>query len=181
MTLPDPTPYDWLLDELGDAACLTAVTPGTTPLVAEAMGVDLDEPVEPHSVEWLGGAVGFTDLEGAVLAVEPNGFRGNEDDLLASLSGTGRSASVYWNVNGVVRFACAEEGRALCNFELWFDADGLPPELEPLHALVSDRPGSPPLEAVGMAMVAAFTGVVVDASSITTAWTRCYAAAGLRS
>ena len=51
----------------------------------------------------------------------------------------GRAATAFWNVDGLVKFACAQDGAVLYFDEFAFDEEwqGLPDELVPLVDLVA--------------------------------------------
>jgi hypothetical protein len=61
----------------------------------------------------------------------------------------GRAATAFWNVDGLVKFACAQDGAVLYFDEFAFDEErrGLPDELVPLVDLVAvdleDEEGGP--------------------------------------
>jgi Family of unknown function (DUF6461) len=92
-----------------------------TALAAEDLG---SYPSGPP-VRW----VLVTERDGAVLAVELNGWRGSDADVVAAASVAGRAASSYWNVNALRRLTFAEGGRVLAAFE--------PPD-DPAHPAVLD-------------------------------------------
>ena len=72
----------------------------------------------------------------------------------------GKAASAFWNVNGVVRFGCAQRGKVIASFEL-DDADDqeLPARL---RAIVDEHRSSGVNQAeLAMALVQQFTCIVV--------------------
>jgi len=84
----------------------------------------------------------------------------------------GRAATAFWNVDGLVKFACAQDGAVLYFDEFAFDEEwqGLPDELVPLVDLVAvdledgedhDDTGRPLSNTVGLAMVETFAGARV--------------------
>ncbi|MBJ7331002.1 MAG: hypothetical protein JHC95_13975 [Solirubrobacteraceae bacterium] len=75
-------------------------------------------------------------------------------------SGSGKAASIFWNVDGLVIFSCARRGQLLGSLELLdVDAGELEDIPKSLHrpALRANDDGSDPV-AVGAAMVETFTG-----------------------
>ena len=84
----------------------------------------------------------------------------------------GRAATAFWNVDGLVKFACAQDGAVLYFDEFAFDEErrGLPDELVPLVDLVAvdledeedhDDTVRPLPNTVALAMVETFTGARV--------------------
>jgi hypothetical protein len=104
--------------------------------------------------------VAATDAGGAVVAYELNGFEGSREEVLKRASRLGKAANVFWNVDGLVTFACARRGRVLCWVDLLLDEhpEELPASLRRL--LPADRVEAD-LVAVGAAMIEVFTGVTV--------------------
>jgi hypothetical protein len=101
-----------------------------------------------------------TSAAPSVALIEDNGYEGALPDVLAVLSRGGRSASVFWNVNGMVIFGCARRGKLVCTTELPDVPDGLPRSLNRLIESASDEDA--PLVGIAMAMAASFTGVAVE-------------------
>lgn len=166
---PDPTSYHWLEESTSyaSAGCITVVT-GLQPRAAlTVVGAEPDQTLAARDIQPEQGmtfiAVAGTDVglpEGAVVLVEDNGWEGIRPEVLAAWSKRGKAASVFWNVNGVVRFACARRGKVLASLELPPDdeTDELPATLRRVWER-SDEASGP--VAVGMAMVEKFTGVPV--------------------
>lgn len=113
--------YRWMTrSALGDAATVTLVTGSTADDVVRAFGADPDRPVSldellaEMSVDpW----VAVLDLDGAVLALEFNGWQGSTQEVLTRASAGGRAASMFWNVNAMTRLSFAERGAVLASFE----------------------------------------------------------------
>lgn len=113
--------YHWVEDSsLSIAATVTVVSGASVPDVLTAFGAD---PARPESLTDLDGQqpdtewVAVLDVADAVLAVEYNGFRGSDEDVLRRLSASGRAASMYWNVNALSRLSFAQDGEVLAAFE----------------------------------------------------------------
>jgi hypothetical protein len=194
MSTADPAAYTWLHEDLawfGEAACVTVATGVTREQFVNAFGVDLASPESRENSAAAPGdedapaLVSFTEIGGCLVAVEVNGFTGSESDVLEATSLPGRSASAFWNVNGVVRFACALDGEVLYDGEFVYDGtDGLPAELGPLVASVADdlEDEDPPDQdgasyaAVAMALVETWTGIRVKQADIERALTLGYVA-----
>lgn len=119
--------YSWVRHSaLGEAATVTIVTGLGVDDVLRAFGAD---PARPESaaalteedvssypgpgVHWLMAV----PRDGAVLAVELNGWRGSDAEVVTAASRAGRAASSYWNVNALRRLTFAERGRLLEAFE----------------------------------------------------------------
>lgn len=159
-----PTRYGWVVDVVGDvAACITVVGGLPPAALMELFGVDLDDPVDEAELQDV--AAFHRLLGGGSLAVEPNGYQGNRPEILvpASLAApNGRAASVYWNENVGIRFACAEAGRMVASMELppyaEEELEGLPPNLRALVMPHLDDEDVDPI-ALGSALAHVFTGV----------------------
>ncbi len=166
--------YGWVVDVVGDvAACITVVGGLPPARLMELFGADPDDPVEEDELD--DTAAFHRLLGGGSLAVEPNGYQGNRPEVLvpASLaSPNGRAASVYWNENVGIRFACAEAGRMVASMELppydEEELDGLPPEVQALVRPHVDDEQVDPI-ALGSTMVHLFTGVSFGRHDV--AWT----------
>jgi hypothetical protein len=182
MTTADPTSYGWLHENLawfGEAACVTVATGSTREPFVNAFGVDLASPesrensATPSEDEDAPILISFTEIAGALVAVEVKGSTGSETDVLESTSSRGRSASACWTADGRVRFACAREGEVLFDAELSADdLDSLPAELAPLTESLGDHTR----QQVAMALVETWTGTRVKAADIERALTLGYVA-----
>ncbi|QSR25699.1 hypothetical protein CFH99_08695 [Nocardioides aromaticivorans] len=156
--------YGWVVDVVGDvAACITVVGGLPPARLMELFGADPDDPVDEDELQDI--AAFHRLLGGGSLTVEPNGYQGNRPEVLvpASLAApNGRAASVYWNENVGIRFACAEAGRMVASMELppYDDEElgGLPPDVRALVLPYVDDEEVDPI-ALGSAMVHLFTGV----------------------
>lgn len=106
------------------------------------------------------GAIAAVELSTdttAVALVEDNGYEGSRPEVLKALSKNGAAASACWNVNDVVRFACARRGKVLYSAELPdLDLDGVPRSLRKLVATTADDAD---LRALAVAMAVAYTGI----------------------
>ncbi|MCW2847762.1 MAG: hypothetical protein JWR90_1736 [Marmoricola sp.] len=172
----DPETYGWLHGDLawfGEAACVTVARGVTREPFVNAFGVDLASPESrENSVVALDdedapALISFTEIKGALVAVEVKGSVGSEPDVLELTSTPGRSASASWDAAGAVRFACAEDG------EVRYDGEpgdgGLPAELT-----LPDTDASPQVRA--MVLVEAWTGTRVSAADVERALTLGYVA-----
>lgn len=111
----------WWLGE--DAMTLTFVLGAHPADVARVLGVDLAK-AEPRKLaeasgEWDGDAMplAITEVPGAVVVVEPNGYQCAMPDAVVALSRLGRTVALYWNVNFVSSFHVAEGGTLLRSFD----------------------------------------------------------------
>ncbi|MEV6901190.1 DUF6461 domain-containing protein [Amycolatopsis sp. NPDC051372] len=115
--------YRWICQSaLSEAATVTVVVGLTLREVLQAFGADIQEP-EPiedllDSDLEFGPWVTVSEVDGFVLAVEENGVRGAQREVLAELSRGGRAASMFWNVNAVTRLSFARDGELLASDEL---------------------------------------------------------------
>jgi hypothetical protein len=198
MTTADPAGYAWMDDELawfGVAGCVTVATTVTRQELAEAFGADLASPilgVDEDPPGYYGESfddtmmVSFTELSGCQVAIEVNGFTGNQGEVLAAASSNGLAASAFWNVDSMVYFSFARDGEVLYSEEYVFDTerDGLPAELIPLVDLVADDGTSdldsmaedgPSWSHVAMAMVETVTGVRITPDDVRRAVQRAFA------
>jgi hypothetical protein len=172
MATTDPSTYAWMNEDLawfGVAACVTVATGASRAELAEAFGADL---ASPPSAFGIGRLVSFREISGCQVAIEVDGYQGIEPEVLAAASVRGRAASAFWNVNGLVKFGCAQDGQVLYIDDFAFDDDrrGLPGGLVPLVDLVSvdlddedevDETERPLRNTVALAMVETFTGARV--------------------
>jgi len=173
-----PDAYAWLsASRVGTAGCVTVVAQGVPERVAEAFGADPEKVSagsEGTGAQWPGDASGdwavFTsstdDRSGvaSVLVIEDNRYQGSRPEVLrvaSQASATGKAASIYWNVEGMVVFSCAQKGKLVGAAELLGLTDeelaSIPRSLHRLARLCDD----PTVDtvAVGAAMVEKFTGV----------------------
>jgi Family of unknown function (DUF6461) len=138
--------YRWMRHTALDvAATVTVVTGATVDEVLRAFGADPSRPMSLRGIEedltvrgsidpW----VAVLDAEGAVLAVEYNGFQGSDEAVLGLASARGRAASMFWNVNGLTCLSFAEGGRVLASFEPPHDVDAGPEVAAALDGLDFD-------------------------------------------
>ncbi len=106
---------------------------------------------------------------GGAIAVEDNGYQGTREAVLALASKAAanrKAASIFWNVNGVVRFTCAAKGKLVASVELGMvdDPEDLPAALRKLAALSESDDAD--LVAVGAAMVEKYTGTTFFAEDL---------------
>lgn len=187
-----PLAYRWLEESTSyaDAGCVSVVVGMEVRDALTVVGAEPDRPLtSPDVHDELGathisvaGAASGLPVDVTVL-VEDNGWEGARPEVLAAWSKRGRAASVFWNVNGVVRFVCARGGKVVACLELPpdDDADDLPATLRRVWERADESSG---LVAVGMAMVERFTGVTVpnvtDVAYPTTAYEVTSPVLGLR-
>ncbi len=120
--IPPHVGYRWIRKSaLADAATVTLVAGASPADVLRGFGAD---PAEPVSGRELAEELGIDPwvvvlrVEGGVLAVEFNGFQASYRPVLEPVSLAGRTASLYWNINGVTRLSFADKGSVLAHFEL---------------------------------------------------------------
>lgn len=114
--------YRWVRQSpVSEAATITVVTGMDVPEALQAFGANPDAPVSMTEIrgdyDTYPSWVAVLAVDGAVVAVEDNGFRGSHQDILEAVSRRGRAASMYWNVNAVSRLSLAEGGELLAAFE----------------------------------------------------------------
>lgn len=159
--MADARDYQWVDEVLGEAACVTAVA-----------GARAQEVLAAFRSESVTAPVSVQEVAGGVIAVELNGFQGSLAAVLGGLSNHGRAASIFWNVEDDNAFSCARSGRVESTVDM-YDADApadvdLPSDLMPLFVSAADDDGVS-LWAVGLAMVEAFTGMVVPEEAVRSA------------
>lgn len=158
---PDPAepPYAahrWVQrSSLGEAATVTVVTGATADHVLRAFGAT-GETASLRERAWdVEPSVAIREVDGAVIAVEHNGYQGTVRDKLAALSEHGRAASMFWTADALTQLSFAERGRVLASFEPWALHDVPRPVLDLLTDLTG---GARHKEARGLTAVARFTG-----------------------
>jgi hypothetical protein len=116
----DPGSYAWLRDShLEVAGCVTVVAAADEEGVKTAFGCGEEVWATRN------GGTAFLDTEaahlvvvdGALVVSENNGFQGSRGEVLrpaSQASETGKAASIFWNVNDAIYFACARRGKTLC-------------------------------------------------------------------
>jgi Family of unknown function (DUF6461) len=87
------------------------------------------------------------------VTVEPNGFQA--DRHLTEIAGDAAAASLFWNVNAVMRLKRAESGRAVVDFDPLIDRERIPPE-------ATDLPFESTPMAASMALIERWTGVRIE-------------------
>ncbi|MEV7098665.1 DUF6461 domain-containing protein [Amycolatopsis sp. NPDC051045] len=112
--------YRWIRrSRLTVAATVTVVTGLPAEDVVRGFGGDparpepLEELREAYAEPWLA----VLDLDGVVVAIEENGYRGSRAPVLTAVSRAGRAASMFWNVNAVRRLSFARGGEVVSSFE----------------------------------------------------------------
>ncbi|MEV5712595.1 DUF6461 domain-containing protein [Amycolatopsis mediterranei] len=112
--------YRWIgRSRLTVAATVTVVTGLPADDVLRAFGADPGRPEplaelrEAYADPWLA----VLELDGAVVAIEENGFTGSHAPVLTTASRAGRAASMFWNVNGMTRLSFARGGELRSAFE----------------------------------------------------------------
>ncbi|GAA2166439.1 DUF6461 domain-containing protein [Actinomadura napierensis] len=140
---PPEAVYRWLRrSSLSEAATVTVVTGAGVAAVLRAFNADPARPESLYSIaeeslerQSIDPWVAVLDLGGAVLAVEYNGWQGSTKPVLARASAAGRAASMYWNVNAVMRLSFAQHGQVLLSKEPFGVLDAPPPVAETLAEL----------------------------------------------
>ncbi|WP_235497734.1 DUF6461 domain-containing protein [Frankia sp. R43] len=165
---PEKT-YSWIgRSGLSEAATITVITGLGLDDVVRAFQADPQSATTLQSARDQAGhrfSVSFLAVDGAVLAVEDNGFMGSAAEVLRPLSAQGRAASIFWNINAVRRLNLAAGGELLATLELPHDGP-VPAAAAPYLAdldLADYRDGA----AKGLAAVARFTGYQVRPADLT--------------
>ena len=159
--LPVPRPeskYHWIDRFMDSGATVTIASGISVDELIRAFGGDPSVPAvarEPWEIDQM-LLVGV--LGDGVVAIERNGWEGNRAEVLRRASAHGRAASVYWNVEGVERFAAAESGVVLDQIEYWSELKD-PQLLELAEDL--DRDTSADGVARGLVVSERFTGVAL--------------------
>jgi hypothetical protein len=96
-------------------------------------------------------------VEGAVIAVEPNGWQGTHDEVLRAVSARGRAASMYWGGDANTNLAFARDGEVLDSFEPLFEHTAPEPEVRAALAGI-DWVDFTDLHEKGLVAVERFTG-----------------------
>jgi hypothetical protein len=121
VVVPPEAAYRWIESSwLMSAATITVVTGATVDEVLRGFGADPAAPIPAQDVEQLASLsslVSVQQIDGAVLAIEDNGWRGSDASVLEALSANGRAASMFWNVNAVTALSFARDGELLASFE----------------------------------------------------------------
>ncbi|MEV6909004.1 DUF6461 domain-containing protein [Amycolatopsis sp. NPDC051071] len=124
---PPEAVYRWIRESaLGEAATVTVVAGASAEEVLRGFGADPAEPVSALELSQdfdLDPWVVVLRVEGGVLAVEFNGYQASHRPVLEPLSRAGRTASFFWNINGVTRLSFADEGTVHAGFELGYPED----------------------------------------------------------
>ncbi|MCE6994128.1 DUF6461 domain-containing protein [Saccharothrix sp. S26] len=155
-TEPPHAAHRWVeRSPISDAATVTVITGSTVDRVLAAFDAtgtaSLRDLLLGHDPRpW----VAVHEVDGTVVTVEHNGYRGANAQVLAALSEHGRAASMFWNVNAVTKLSFAERGRLLAAFEPW--ATHHVPDA--IADLVADLHGARHKKARGLTAVARFTG-----------------------
>lgn len=156
-----------------DESTILVAAGATRESAAEALGIDLQTPVEhPWSMEEDSdySAWALLEIPGGVLGIETTGYG---DPSLAALraltQGGGAAAVVRSNIQAHDRFGCARDGEIVFDENEYIydsDPDDVPAELRPLFDLVyddlsdeDDDEDGPDPTIVGLAMAEVFTGI----------------------
>ncbi|MEV4808902.1 DUF6461 domain-containing protein [Micromonospora avicenniae] len=177
--------YRWIRRSLlSQAATVTVTTGATVEQVLRAFGADPGRPESIRSIEadlYAGDSnfpwVAVLDAGPAILTVEYNGFQGSQEPVLRRASAHGRAASMFWNVNALMRLSFAEQGRLLAAFEPGMSA--AEPKVDAEPAVTAATAGLELADLVdrhlkGLVAVERFTGygiTAADLDRITTAGT----------
>jgi hypothetical protein len=162
--------YRWLEDDTTSysaAGCVTVVFGIGTEGALVAMGADPHRATAVVEVRldegtgWVSAAGSEAGLPAdTVVLVEDNGWEGIRPEVLSRLSKPGKAASVFWNVEGLLMFACARRGKVIATVDLTDPdaADELPATLRRLWEQEADTEES---LAIAMTLVEKYTGVTV--------------------
>ncbi|MFE9749362.1 DUF6461 domain-containing protein [Saccharothrix saharensis] len=155
-TEPPYAAHRWVeRSSLAEAATVTVITGSTTDRVLAAFNATRTASLHDLLLTYgLKPWVAVHEVDGAIIAVEHNGYRGADGRTLAALSETGRAASMFWNVNALTRLSFAERGPVLAAFEPWA-TDDVP---DGIADLLTDLRGVRHKNARGLTAVARFTG-----------------------
>ncbi|SIR31852.1 hypothetical protein SAMN05444858_108164 [Micromonospora avicenniae] len=169
--------YRWVRRSLlSEAATVTVTTGATVEEVLRAFGADPDRPESIRSIEadlYAGDSnlpwVAVLDAGPAILAVEYNGFQGSQESVLRRASARCRAASMFWNVNTLMRLSFAEQGRLLAAFEPGMSA--AEPEVDAEPAVEAATAGLELADHVdrhlkGLVAVERFTGYGITAADL---------------
>jgi len=169
--MPDVDDYDWVehtRDTRLNALSITLVTPIRPDPIAilhpikelGAFTVEelLDRSLGIDDYGWRKIVIAVDELGDWTVIVEPNGYLTSFPRTLEALSDGGRAGNVYWNVNAVMSFGWAVDGRLVRQFDpLLYDSEGALPEERDLPF---GRPGAP--QAAALALLERLTGTRVD-------------------
>lgn len=169
MTRPSSATYGWIDDSvLAEGACITAVPDVSVEEALARLGIDPARTVD--LIEALEGAsAGVVRTAGGVVIVEPNGFQGSQEQVLARLAGGASAASMFWNVNALNAFTWVRGGQVVASVDLHdaekaddaetSDALELTADLHELWRSAAERETDP--WAAGLAMVEVATGIEI--------------------
>lgn len=159
--------YRWVESSwVATAATITVVTGSSVEEVLRAFGADPAVSVSLQDTwprDGLESMVCVLPIDGAVLAVEDNGW--HAIDVMDALSRNGTAASMYWNVNAVTRLSFARAGEVVASFEVGDDPGPAGPELT---AALDGLDFADPRHwvAKGVTAVARFAGRDFDAAQL---------------
>jgi hypothetical protein len=118
---PAATGYGWVERTIaGFASTVTVVRGLTAEEVLTAFGADPDRPAPLHELREQPGIdpwVAVLPVDGGVLAIEPNGWQGEQAPVLRLLSAADRAACVHLGGHGVLRWSFARDGAVVAAFE----------------------------------------------------------------
>lgn len=165
MAASDVPDYSWLTGPgRPEAMCITVATGLSPDEALLAFGADPDpEPVAlADLVDGEDLSVAVVPLDGAVVAIEDNGWQGSRREVLRPLSRAGRAASKFWNVNTDVEISVAEGGQVLGASDPAIPGHPSGDDPSVVGPLVAGLDfGAGDRVALGMAVVERFTGVPV--------------------
>jgi hypothetical protein len=167
--------YAWLRDSDLEAFCISVATRGDVDRLAAIFGADRSSETTATFFEaWHrsidededGGAndvVQIGELDGCVVATEPNGWTGADEGVAAEASRGGRYVSFYRSVNADMRLVVAIDGVAVREFDpLLYE-----PDIDPGEPLAEegDLPFGDPddCETAAFVLIERLTGVRVTA------------------
>jgi hypothetical protein len=161
--------YRWLQESsIADGATVTVATGSSAEQVVTAFGGDPERPVplDDYLLHSLDPWVAVLPLEGAVLAVEINGWQGARDDVLGATSVRGRSASMYWSGgDALTNLAFAREGEVVDSFEPLFEHTAADAEVRAALAGI-DWVDYTDLHEKGLVAVERFTGRSIGSQDV---------------
>ncbi len=145
--------FRWLSELLPVAATITVAT-----------GVGVDDVADEFEEDAIA-----VELDGGVVVVENNNYRGSQQEVLERLSRNGKAASHYWNVNRLTRLSFARGGEVVSAREVLNQTEfGDDPEvLEALTGL--DFTDFRHLDAKGITAAVRFTGAVIPEDAVRSA------------
>jgi hypothetical protein len=129
--------------------------------ITVAMGLDVDDVVDEFEEDAIA-----VEIDGGVIVIENNNYRGSQRDVLERLSRNGKAASHFWNVNRLTRLSFARDGHVVSAQEVLNQTEfGDDPEvLAALDGL--DFTDFRHLDAKGITAVVRYTGAVIPEDDV---------------